>query len=420
MKFEWFVLLYTFMKLVRIMMAATVLMTAALVICKIAGTKNWRFHLAMFSLVPVSCFMGNSKLFFTGRLFLVTNWLQCKLNEQVAVFYFLMIVLLAVRNLYMRRYLHKKLLQMRRMKELEKDAALQCRGQNIRVYLSKECGSPFAGGMCKPYIVLPETFYHQLSKKQLSAVLYHEALHIRQGHVFLLNIYAWLKIFWWIHPLIYILEGKLREYMEYSSDEGSVILGPLSPYEYANVILMALQIQKQTGFVREGIMTFQDHRYHVLKKRVKRLSALTSNDGGCCSYQKKKRLSFMLSAAACLMAAVIAIGTSMPRYTRIEEISAYDEKLHPLTYDLEKEGFHAQALEDDFYISRREMERFSEKYHLQGDYVIFSYDTIMKVPGVGGFGQAARVRIKDPSDVFLMARQEWIDRFRTFVMKYLI
>lgn len=420
MKFEWFILLYSFMKLVRILMAATVLMTAALVICKIAETRNWRFHLAMFSLVPVSCFMGNLKLFFSGRLFLVTNWLQGKLNVQAAVFYFLMIGILTVRKMYLQRCLHKKLLQMRRIKELEKDTALQGRGRNIRVYLSKECGSPFAGGICKPYIVLPETFYKQLSKKQLSAVLYHEALHIRQGHVLLLNIYAWLKIFWWIHPLIYVLEEKVREYMEYSSDEGSVILGPLSPYEYANVILMALQMQKQTGFVREGIMTLQDHHYDVLKKRVKRLSTLTLDDSACCRYQKKKRLSFMLSAAVCLMAAVTAIGTSMPRYTKIEKVSAYDEKLHPLTYDLKKEGFHVEAADDEFYISRREMERFSEKYRLQGGYVIFSYDTIMKVPGVGGFGQAARVRVKDPSDVFLMARQEWIDQFRTFVMKYLI
>ena len=58
MKFEWFILLYSFMKLVRILMAATVLMTAALVICKIAETRNWRFHLAMFSLVCI---------FFTGN-----------------------------------------------------------------------------------------------------------------------------------------------------------------------------------------------------------------------------------------------------------------------------------------------------------------------------------------------------------------
>ena len=50
MKFEWFILLYSFMKLVRIMLAATVLMTAALVICKIAETGNLRFHLTMFVL----------------------------------------------------------------------------------------------------------------------------------------------------------------------------------------------------------------------------------------------------------------------------------------------------------------------------------------------------------------------------------
>ena len=87
---------------------------------------------------------------------------------------------------------------------------------------------------------------------------------------------------------------------------------------------------------------------------------------------------------------------------------------------MKQEGFQAEADEDRFYISEKEMQRFCEKYDLHGEYVLFSYGVIEKVPGVGGFGQLAKVRIQNPSEVFLLARQEWIDQFQAFVMKYLI
>ena len=138
------------------------------------------------------------------------------------------------------------------------------------------------------------------------------------------------------------------------------------------------------------------------------------------SYERIGRLAAILAAVIFCLAATAAIGTSMPRYTTIKKIAAYDEKLCPLTYDMKQEGFQAEADEDGFYISEKEMQRFCEKYDLRGEYVLFSYGVIEKVPGVGGFGQLAKVRIQNPSEVLLLARQEWIDQLQAFVMKYLI
>ncbi len=420
MKFGLFILIYSFMKLHRMMLAATVWMSVVLILCKITGIKNWRFHLVLYALVPISCLMGNSKIFFYGKMFLLTNWLQGKVNEQLAVMYFLIAGMLAVRYLYVQKRIHQRLFRMQRLKETEKDAALQGRGPKIRVYMSKECASPFAGGILRPFIVLPETVQNSLTKKQLSAVLYHEALHIRQGHILLLHIYAWLKIVWWVHPLIYIVQRKLRESIEYGSDEGSVMRGPLSPYEYASVLLTMLQMGNQEVLVSDSVTAFTGYHYDVLKKRVERLAMLAQNSKTRDAYERKGRLAAILAAVIFCLAATAAIGTSMPRYTTIKKIAAYDEKLCPLTYDMKQEGFQAEADEDGFYISEKEMQRFCEKYDLHGEYVLFSYGVIEKVPGVGGFGQLAKVRIQNPSEVLLLARQEWIDQLQAFVMKYLI
>lgn len=420
MKFGLFILIYSFMKLLRMMLAATVWMSVVLILCKIAGIKNWRLHLVLYALVPVSCLMANSKIFFSGKLFLLTNWLQDKVNEQLAVMYFLIAGMLAVRYLYVQKRMRQRLIRMQRLKETEKDAALQGRGPKIRVYMSKECASPFAGGILRPFIVLPQTVQNSLTKKQLSAVLYHEALHIRQGHILLLHIYAWLKIAWWVHPLIYIVQRKLGESIEYGSDEGSVMRGPLSPYEYASVLLAMLQTGNQEALASDSVTAFTGYHYDVLKKRVERLVMLAQNSKTRDAYERKGRLSAMLAAAAFCLTAAAAIGTSMPRYTTIKKIAAYDEKLCPLTYDMKQEGFQAEADEEGFYISEKDMQRFCEKYDLRGEYVLFSYGVIEKVPGVGGFGQLAKVRIQNPSEVLLLARQEWIDQLQAFVMKYLI
>lgn len=420
MKFGLFVLLYSLMKVIRMMTAATVWMTAALAVCRIGGYRTWRLNLGMCSLVPLACLTGYSRIFFTGKLLRLTNWMQGVLTEEMAVCYFTVAGILAVRYLYIHRGMRQRLSGMEQLQEGVSAYVKQGRGPHIRVYLAKEHCSPFAGGILKPYIVVPENLKRSLSKEEFAAVLYHEMLHIRQGHVLLLHIYAWLKIIWWIHPLIYILEQKLREQMEYSSDEGSVMLGPLCPYEYAGVILKTLQIEQQAGPVREGVTAFYGRCYGVLKRRVERLGKLGEDSGAVHGYQVKKRRAAIITAAAGVIAAVAVIGTSLPRYTKIREISAYDEKLHPLTYDLEKDGFQAKAAGGTFYISEQELQRFAAKYGLQDEYVIFSYDTIMKVPGVGGLGQAARVRVADASDVFLLARWEWMDHLEAFVLKYLI
>ena len=62
-KFGLFLLLYSFTKIIRILAAATVLLVAALAVCKAAGARHWRLNLVVFSIVPLASLMGYSKIF---------------------------------------------------------------------------------------------------------------------------------------------------------------------------------------------------------------------------------------------------------------------------------------------------------------------------------------------------------------------
>lgn len=420
-KFGLFLLLYSYTKMARILAAATVLLAAALAVCKAAGPNYWRLNLAMFSIVPLACLTGYSRIFFTGRMSLLTNWVYQTATPGLAVCYFGAAGIMAARFLYRQRCLRRKL---RSMQQWEAGGSLagllMGRWISIRVYLADECCSPFAGGILRPYIVIPKDLKAELTRGELAAVLTHEALHIRQGHVALLYLFTWLKILWWIHPLVYVADRRLRENMEYSSDEGSVAVCGIPACDYAAVLLKVLQMKRLACPVREGLLTFFDSHFTAFKRRLQRLEKLAYEGGTRQEYRHKMHMLAAGTAAVLLAGILLTAATSMPRYTKIKEISVFDKNMHPLTYDLGREGYDARTEDGMFYMGRQEMQRFAREHQVQGDYVVVGYDTIMKVPGFGGFGQAALVQVADASDVVLLGRISWIDRLQIFLLKYLV
>lgn len=419
-KFGLFLLLYSYTKMMRILAAATILLAAALAVCRFAGAKHWRWNLAALSIVPLACLMGYSRIFFTGRMYLFTNWVHQTATVELAACYFAAAGILAVRYVHLQARLRRKRRAMQRWDGCESMTDLLLdRWFPIRVYLADACCSPFAGGILRPYIVIPKALKACLSREEMAAVLSHEALHIRQGHVLLLQIYAWLKIFWWVHPLVYLADRRLRENMEYSSDEGSVAVCAISACEYAAVLLKAVQMKRRT-YTMEGMLTFLDGHFTALKQRIQRLEQLEYEGNTRQKFRSRMRSCAAGTAAVFLAGVILLAVTSMPRYTQLKEISVFDEDMRPLTYDLKQEGYQAEAADGRFHMSRQEMRRFAREHKVRGEYVIVSYHTIMKVPGIGGLGQAALVQVADASDVVLLGRMEWTEQLQIFLLKYLV
>ncbi len=421
-----FLLLFSFMKLIRTMAAGTVFMAAAFAACQTGKSRTWRLNLALLALVPLAALMGYSKVFNTGRLWVYTDRVQRLLTPQLAASYFGIAAVFALRQASGCIRMRRALRQMQPVPEEEYPAFLRRRNgrRHIRLYITRQPCSPFAGGILRPYIAVPLHLKNSLSKEELFAVLYHEAAHIRHGHVLLLQVYGLLKILWWVHPLVHILDARLREFIEYGSDEAGVILGPLNVYEYARLLFRTLKTE-QRCFPAERRTAFSGNSFAVLKKRFARLGVLQEamgQDGAAAGRKyRKKTAAFafltagMLASGACTIAA-----TSWPRYTRMKEVALYDETLQLVVFGLEAEGFRAKAEGDKFSISGPEMKRLAERYRLRGEYAIFGYGTIMKLPGAGGLGQAAMVRISDVSDVRILGRRTWADKLQAFILKFLV
>lgn len=425
-----FVLVYSFGKTIRALLAGTILMAVAWCVCQIGKYRTKWLNLVLLCLVPLGCFTGYSKIFYTKQVFWITSFVDQLQRMDLAVGYFSIAALLGLRFLYTQYGMRCNLKRMQPYEGVQA-SCIRCTGTKssrirftarIRVYVSSDGQGPYAGGILHPYIVVPQALESLLSEEEFKAILYHEALHIRLGHLVMLNIYALLKIIWWIHPFIYLCDAKLRENMEYSSDEGSMAYSRLDAYAYGNVILKALQAKRRFPLIQEGITAFSGNGFAVIKRRLRGI-ALADGQAGLhaeISYVSKKRRFHQMIAVAVLLGIVLITATSYPRYTVNTKIAAFDEELHVLTYDLEMEGIHADIADGSFHMQETELQKLTKRYALNGEYVFFSYDVIQKIPGVGGGGQCVMVSLNHPGDVWLLVKEGFINKLQIFVLKYLL
>lgn len=106
--------------------------------------------------------------------------------------------------------------------------------KNIRVYQSKNVGSPLSFGVLSPRIVVPEN----VPKEQLPFVLLHERTHIKNRDAVLKVLSAAALSLNWFNPFAWLCAKYLCLDMERCCDEGVLsVMGKEKAAFYANTIL---------------------------------------------------------------------------------------------------------------------------------------------------------------------------------------
>ena len=75
--------------------------------------------------------------------------------------------------------------------------------QIIAVRVSHAISSPFACGLWRPMILLPEKFVQELPAVEISALLAHEVAHHRRHDLFWCIGWRWMQAIFWFHPLVW-------------------------------------------------------------------------------------------------------------------------------------------------------------------------------------------------------------------------
>jgi TonB family protein len=103
-------------------------------------------------------------------------------------------------------------------------------GVRARFFLSNEIDSPATFGILSPRIILPRSF-SGMSEACREAVVCHELLHVRRRDWALVIIEEIIRSFYWFHPAVWWLLGRIHQAREQSVDHEVVRLtGSRQPY----------------------------------------------------------------------------------------------------------------------------------------------------------------------------------------------
>lgn len=423
-----FAAVYCFDKCIRTMLAGMGMLLLILAIRKCNRKHVACVNIgAMVLLLPMA-FMGMNKLFFRGYIYWNLNSLYRIIHRAVygKAYFGIMGILLLVYVVKSRR-LKKKLKGLPLLEEGIGDEIIENLTaydrtslpgkylRRIRIYVTPERVSPYSGGIIHPFVVIPEEISGNWDEVRRKVILSHEFLHIKSGHIVLLFLFALLRIYWWINPAVYFCEKILRDDLEMACDENCIQATGVSRVEYGRMILGVITMLK--GTQEECAASFLDGNYfEVLRKRIGYLNEQKADKGGRAG---KKRTVFCFGILTAALFLVIAF-TSYPRYTKMKEITFYNEDLEMVVWDSRELGDSVKIVDGEVQIDKEELEKILKEKNVRGEYVYISFDTIMKVPGAGGGGNVAMVSMDDYDDILYLSADDWRNDLFVFLMKFLI
>ena len=124
------------------------------------------------------------------------------------------------------------------------------------------CLSPFVYGLFPVRIYLP----YGLNEEERSLVVAHEQCHIKYGHPVILLLAKWIRILFWINPLVWIAYQKIRFDLEMFCDEYTTKKLSISEKRAYSLLLVQMA---STGKMT-NVVSFSS-RASVLKNRIKNI-----------------------------------------------------------------------------------------------------------------------------------------------------
>lgn len=123
-------------------------------------------------------------------------------------------------------------------------------------------------GILHPTVILNEIVTKQLTDTELMAVLCHEIIHIKRGHIALARIYDYICILNWLNPFVWIAKKEFAVHCETDCDRRvlSCLEHKLTDRDYAGVMVHLLGLcAVQNGNKICGISSLG---FLVAKRRV--------------------------------------------------------------------------------------------------------------------------------------------------------
>lgn len=382
-------------------------------------------------LVFAALLVEQSKLYYTGELFRLSNWLNAVITPFLGKCYFgVMLSLFAIIfvkqlwfRLFIRRHWKPVLFEElpvfagERIEGKEKRTFWSWYQKRIRIYQQPEISAACSGGVFHPYIVLP--VLEEGREMEQTVMLKHELTHIRHGHIFWLNLVVLLRCYWWVNPLVYIWEWHLRRELECVCDELCLMEYGIEQDVYAETMLFVASqcVARGKKYYYETAGTyFMKERRPFFELRYRIINMTASKGRETERIHRNNRYGHILAAGVLIIFLMIG---SYPRYTIMSEISLYDGRLKPVFFDDEAVHKAVQISGRDIVIEPETFRELLEQYQVTDEYIYLGYNQILKVPGAGGLGEVAMVSTRDYKDITYLSADTISAKIEKFILKWI-
>lgn len=347
---------------------------------------------SLWSLLLILPFLGKLRFFYETRVgvrgFIWWNNL-CMEHTWVSWIYFAGVLAMWIYVVVRRRRLGRHISHMKKTEICGTD-----------VYVSELAVSPFAFGLFRSRIVIPEIFLQSYGEEELEMIVLHEKTHIRLGHLWFYFIYDIWRALFFPNPLFTVCLKYFRSDMEDICDKVVIRKSCKSAYEYGQLLVKSIQMLKTektpffAAFAGEG-------EYKNFKKRLERVV-------GYRSYRKISVFGLCLCAILILTGIFVEINRiSYPLYTEDDSVMIYSDSFEKLTTGSKEELREAISVDRrNIYIKRSALENIFQEKGIEADAFYIGFGGYMKLPGMGGGVNAVYVDYGGQADTLIIPYQD--------------
>lgn len=200
-------------------------------------------------------------------LFLITVWI-------LGIFILLLIVIICNNRLNF----IKKNIYLYKNKEVEllfEECKIKLKiSKNIILGSSSLIQTPMATGILKPYIILPDSGYQNLSLNDMKYIFLHELNHYKAKDILINYIMCFFQIIYWFNPLIWLAFKQMISDREIACDISVLKTLDKSQYiDYGKTIINFIEKMSKTSNL--SVSTNMGGSKQEIKKRIEKIVTFT-------------------------------------------------------------------------------------------------------------------------------------------------
>lgn len=269
--------------------------------------------------------------------------------------------------------------------------------------------TPFAAGLIRPQIVLPDIMLHTFSSGELALVVQHEQTHIRLGHLWCFAAWEMLSCLFWFQPLFRKLQKYLRADMEEVCDRVCMQNSHETAAAYGGVLLKSLQLLCHAQREHTTAAAYVSEKdFKEIKRRMLKIA-------GFRPYQKRIWVCLsMLAAASSCLAFVMIRQVSFARLNEDDTVLVYEfDGTGAAFWECSDRLRQMISYDDSYvYVKREAFEQYLRSRKVQGE-VFLVFGGYYKLPGFGtgayscqyetdGQERIVRIPYEKPRDSWMM------------------